>query len=335
MNGKDFLFEWITVAVFCGLVGAQIFLPPVVSLANNGDFGKMIGRFGLGPVSDGPDSEIVYAPTEYAFHPARYLLFPNLSSELLLVIPAVLIGWATGPTLFDLRIMGAVHAVVLLAGFVLLVRLTRKLPAGRRALLLLLMVVVLSDVHYVSHLNSFYMDTAAWLGLVLTLATGLRLMMEQVTRRSVVLFSASACFLVASKPPHALLALLLFPLALSAVWRGRRDEAGVLAAFSNLATGAFTLALAPPAERAANLYSATFIRVPQAAADPATALREMGLGPEFDAHLGHYGYEKGAPGPEWFARFAQQHSYGRLALWYLRHPLSTLKVLYSDLAGPA
>ena len=103
MTGKHLYLELAASIVFCGLVGAQIFLPPVVGLANNGDFGKMIGRFALGPVSGGPDSEGVYAPTEYAFHPARYLLSPNLSTELLLMIPAVLIGWATGPVLFDLE----------------------------------------------------------------------------------------------------------------------------------------------------------------------------------------------------------------------------------------
>ena len=96
-----------------------------------------------------------------------------------------------------------------------------------------------------------------------------------------------------------------------------------------------TLALTPRDERALNLYTATFIRVPQVASDPVAALREMGLGAEFDAHLGHYGYQPGAPVPEWFQSFGQRHGYGRLGLWYLRHPLWTLRILVSDLNGPA
>ena len=93
--------------------------------------------------------------------------------------------------------MGAVHAAVLLMGFVLL----------------LLLLVVLTAVHYVPHLNSFYTDTAAWLGLVFTLATGLRLVIEEHEQSGwVVQFYASACFLIGSKPAHSFLALFLFPL---------------------------------------------------------------------------------------------------------------------------
>jgi len=40
----------------------QLFVPPVVSMANNGDFGKLLGRFGLGS-----DEVFQHANTRYVF----------------------------------------------------------------------------------------------------------------------------------------------------------------------------------------------------------------------------------------------------------------------------
>ncbi len=328
--------EGVAVLVFCCLVVVQCFVVPVVGLANNGDFGKMIGRFGLGTLDDGPDSAIVFAPTAYVFHPARYFVAEHISSELLLILPAVMIGWATNPLLFDLRTMGAVHAVGLVAGFALLLPLSRGLSVWRRVVLLGLLIIVLGDVHHVSYVNSFYTDMAALIGMLFTLAAGLHLALrEHHENRWLGAFAASACFMIASKPQHAVLALLLFPLALSFALRRDRNWLGHLLAGSLLVVGAVTLALTPPAERAMNLYSATFIRVPQVAQDTTAALREIGLGDEFIPHLGRWAYQEGAPDNQWFLAFGRTHGYGRLALWYVRHPMWTLKILAADLQGPA
>ena len=56
-------------ALACAIVSYQIFVPPVVGLANNGDFGKVIGVFDLtGPVQD----ENAWADTRYEFNPKNY-----------------------------------------------------------------------------------------------------------------------------------------------------------------------------------------------------------------------------------------------------------------------
>ncbi|MBL0160684.1 MAG: hypothetical protein IPP47_26910 [Bryobacterales bacterium] len=59
------------------------------------------------------------------------------------------------------------------------------------------------------------------------------------------------------------------------------------------------------------------------------------MGDEYVPHLGHWAYQEGAPNDEWFLAFAQTQSYGRLALWYLRHPQWAYQILASDLHGPA
>ena len=70
------------VAVLC----CQLFLPPVVGLANNGDFGKAVGVFGLGaPFED----EYKYADLTYAFDQRCYSRPPFRCSETLLAAAAI------------------------------------------------------------------------------------------------------------------------------------------------------------------------------------------------------------------------------------------------------
>src|SRR5438132_1099997 len=168
-GGRYLYFAGFLIAVFAAILAVQCFLPPIVGLANNGDFSKMIGRFGLGPVNNGPDSEIKYVCGAYMFHPARYWKAANLSSELLLIFPATLVAALFSDMLFDIRIMGAVHAIVLVAVFAMLMPLYRRLPGWRRYALPLVPLAIFSDVHYVSHMNSFFTETAALVGLLWTI----------------------------------------------------------------------------------------------------------------------------------------------------------------------
>ena len=60
------------------MVGYQILLPPVVGLANSGDFGKVIGVFGLtAPIED----ENAWAATRYEFNPEKRYWAGFYSSE--------------------------------------------------------------------------------------------------------------------------------------------------------------------------------------------------------------------------------------------------------------
>jgi hypothetical protein len=165
--------------------------------------------------------------------------------------------------------MGAVHAAVLVIGFALLLPLSRGLSQWRRLIVLSSVTLVVSDVHYVSHLNSFYTDVAALLGLLFTIAVGLRLVLEDCQGRSwPIAFCVSAFVLIASKPQHAFLVVCLSPLALVVAGRFGRNRRGYMAAASLILVSIATLALTPAVERAMNLYSATFIRIPQVAQSP-------------------------------------------------------------------
>jgi hypothetical protein len=329
-------FAGFLIATFVAILAVQCFQPPIIGLANNGDFSKMIGRFGLGPVNNGPDSEIKYVAGTYMFHPARYWKASNLSSELLLIFPATLIAALFSDMLFDIRIMGAVHAVVLVAAFAMLLPLYGRLPGWRRYVLPLVPLAIFCDVHYVSHMNSFFTDTAALVGLLWTIVLALHIAVrKEYGPRWVAAFSVAACFLIGSKPSHAPLVVCLFPLAVAAALRSRSRRAALGFACLLPLAAFVTFAKAVPDEVAMNQYSAIFMKITPGSPDPLRDLRELGLGQEYVAHSGRYGYEPGSPDYAWFVDFGRRVPPGRLVLWYAHHPWRTLHVLAGDLRGPA
>src|SRR5713101_7595368 len=107
--------EQVALLASAGILGYQLFLPPVVGLANNADFGKILAIFNLGaPWED----ENKYAPLKYTFDRKYYYESGFYSSELLLVAPAIgLHKLFLKNTPFDLRLIGAIHAALFLLAF--------------------------------------------------------------------------------------------------------------------------------------------------------------------------------------------------------------------------
>src|ERR1700687_2074301 len=93
------------VVLFC-----QLMVPPVPGMADNGDFGKLLGRYGLGT---GKGYE--YADTKYFFNHRYRYRSDFYSSELLLLDPALRINRVISKDgFFDIRVIGAIHACLFL-----------------------------------------------------------------------------------------------------------------------------------------------------------------------------------------------------------------------------
>src|SRR2546427_2936344 len=141
-------------AVAAAILTYQLFLPPPVGLANNGDFGKLIARFNLGAPFD---NEFRYAATKYNFDPKYHYDSGIYSSELLSVYAALgLNALVSRDGNVDIRCIGALHAALFLLALYLLLPIWRDMAPRIRILLLALIVFVFSDAMYVAPFNSFY-----------------------------------------------------------------------------------------------------------------------------------------------------------------------------------
>jgi hypothetical protein len=291
-------------AVAACIVFFQLFLPPSIGLADNGDFPKMTGRFALRPVD--AEAGRAYFVARYDIVPGSRWVSDNESSELLFIRAAV--SLAGRP--FDIRILGVLHAAVFLGALAWFLSGLRPAPATAAGA-----VIMFSDVAYISMFHSFYTDTAALLFLLLSIVAALT--------RSTLLFCVFAGLLIASKPQHALLAAVLCPLGL--LLPGRRRWAALALPLVAIAV----VRAGPPQERTETLFSAIFSKAARDGGD----LVQLGLSAGDARYIGLWAYAEGNPlgDPGWRAQFAESTSYARLAIFYLRHPGRVLQIVHDDL----
>ncbi len=332
------LSELLLTAAFAACVAFQLFVPPSIGLANNGDFGKMIGRFSLGPDDWEPPQENDFLTRRWVYNQHNQWVSDNRSSELIPIFVALYIGWQFSSQEFDIRILGAIHALLWIGCFAAFLPLLRPLPGWRRYAVAIAALFIFTDVSYVAYCNSFYTDTAAFLSLSWAIVFWLHLMRSQRPRAGLFVFFLAASFLCAStKPQHSLLGLILFVSALIVALRfeGRQKKAGA-AAFALLIPFAtwVTFLETPRLEKENAEYAVIFTKILPKSTAPLEDARELGLGPEYLRYSGYWANqvsEDPLNNPEWRAEFGRRTSHGKMAAFYLRHPWRAMGIVYRDL----
>jgi hypothetical protein len=310
----------------------QVFVPPFVALANNGDFAKVIGRFCLVQPGGIRDQNFIYVVGKWAYNPKVYWNSWIFTSEVIPTGLAVFVHWIfQRQTLFDIRYMGAAHVLFLaLALFVAMPELDR-LPRRCALVTGALAVLVLTDVAYVCYWNTFYTDAAGMVFLVLMAACAVRLA-RRPDIGSTCLYGVASLLLVTSKLQHALPAVV-FSLFLLLDGSRAKLRARRRIAFGFGAAGiAALLVLAgtnPLQYRDKAMFNLIFYEFAPKSPDPHAALREFGLEERHAAALGMYAFENRYPAisPPWFEDFDRTASFSRILLYYVRHPLAVARHL--------
>lgn len=327
---------YLRLGLFCAaalIVCFQIFVPPVIGLAGNGDFAKIVAPFSLGSP---PEDEYRFADLKLTFNP-RYHWHPGFaSSETELFFLALgLNGLLTPEPYFDIRCIGAVHAALLLLAFYFALPLFHSMPPRRFLALAGFALLVFTDVFYVSGLNSFYMDTAAFLFLLLALVFYLRAALWRDGRDRLVLLIA-AVLLAATKTQHILTALLIAVLLL---WKGNVLGGGKLfrgaAAGSVLAAIILTNANSPKSYSAGNVFDVIFLGILPHSRNVSGDLAQLGLDDDYRQYIGMHTFSDGSPmGDRNFVEaFHSRASYGRLIGFYVRHPLYAYGLICEGMNG--
>jgi hypothetical protein len=320
----------------------QVLLPPAIGMADNGDFGKIIGKFNLYPaVDDLKDSAFRYIDLFYNFRADNYVDAGFHSSETLPIRIALGINRLISHRgVFDLRTMGAVHALLFLLALALLLPVLGRQRPWLQAALAALAVLVFCDTAYAAYYNSFYLDTGAFLFLMLAVAALLRALewRRPMDAHLALLF---ALLLVTAKTQHALLAI---PLAMFFVWERNRLWArrallnGALAAVLIAAGGVFSfLGGSPPGYTAPCLFNMIFAKLLPTAKDPAAELASLGLDRSYLQYSEMDAFMDRAPMRDrgWRREFLAKTSFARLAAFYVTHPGRALEVAESGLEEAA
>lgn len=322
--------EWAVFLLFAAAVIVQVFVPPVVGLANNGDFGKVIGIFSL---TNPQEDEFGFLTLKFRFDPERFLWVGYASSEQLLAASAVALNAPFGSNAsLDVRMVGAVHVALYLLSFYLLLPLLRGFPRLRWLAACVLILFVFTDVMYVSWMNSFFMDAASLLFLLLTIVLYLRSLAWRRTADYVGCAIFAALF-ATSKAQHCVLAIPIAML-LWVGWGSPWPQSRRIIVAGMILTAAVLSWVALPRNYAATtLFNVIFFEILPRSQDAVQDLHELGLDDSDRRWIGKHAFSEGVD----FDRsgvadhVSERTSRARIAWFFFRHPWRAYETLVSGL----
>ena len=322
-------WEWLLVATVACAVGLQLFVRPLVGLADNGDFPKVAGRFALWADPPEPNDRFIYFHSQYAFGKVWESHIP--SSERGLVYAATLAHrlFPGGPS-FDIRFTGAVHAILFLTAFVFLLPAIRKLCARLPFLLAAFIAFLFVDVSYVAYFNSFYSDAGALIFLILMLVSAIYLLVR-ASPVWIVGYAVCAALFTASKTQHSLTgpvwALFLGRIAYGATAGARRWLAGLLA--GALAVFAAWFPFQTPVDfRASTIFNVIFFELTRQSPDPVRTLNELGLDDSYARYVGMNAFQPQSltAKPDLAEQFYRKTGYSKILRFYAHHPAELARI---------
>lgn len=266
------------------ILAYQLFIPPVIGLADQSDFKRTIGRFGYGAVHSDGSLNIAFVEPKYVPNPSfRQPAWDQFTSEYLFVGTALLFNMLLSKDgSLDVTVIGLVHALAFLAVFVRFLFVTRSCHA--RILLWIGALIIFTDVGYVSYWNSFYMEPASGLFALLLLTESVDICLRRaVSANRLTRWSLWAILLVLAKPQNAPAGLLLgafcaLVLRSWAVTKTARYSAWVGSA-AIVAASITAYVTAPVEMRDANTYNLVFLAIVPESRNSTADLKALGLDP--------------------------------------------------------
>jgi hypothetical protein len=313
-------FEWALLVLIAILLVSHLLVPPIVGLADNGDYVRITDALGLRPVAETwGDKYFLYVNQTYRIVPRTAPL--TFSSELLLGETALAVDRImTHDQIFDLRFLGTLHLLLYLLGLSLILSAMRTFKGPVRVALGLGLLVSSTDVAYVATMNSFYTESASLIFLTLVLGLALREARSlQPSWRRTAFYYAAAAVLVCAKPQNLILVLplTLWPIALLRR-RPRLRPAGLVVFLSVTLClwSGILMRQVPPSYRMPVVWDTLFYSILPHSPSPEEDLKEFGLEPELARYSGTNSCDDGVP----FRETASRYGYRDIARFYLRHP---------------
>ena len=305
--------RWAFVAVAAILIGWQLFVPPVIGLADQGDFARVIGLFGFGAADKS---------TEYAFVAGKYIPDPNArlqvyeqaTSQYIFAGAAVLLNKVVSRDgSLDIRIIGLVHLLAFLYAFY-------RLLSATRPLVWILALLILTDVGYVAYWNSFYAEPASCIFFLLLLAESIMILRAgEASTAQAVRWSLWAFLWVFAKPVNTPEGLLLALFAFRIFSTRRIAIASALLITSAAAVNIF---MVPTPNTWPTVYDQVFLAILPESKNPAQDAQALGLPQDWLKYSGTGAWSQGTNLYEGVVSglIGKQITNGKIARFYLARP---------------
>ncbi len=291
--------KWILIAA-AAIVGYQTLCPPIVGLADQGDFRRVIGKFGYGPAK--PATFYTFLTLKYVRDPTyRWPEWEQISSEDLFVGTAVLVNTLISKDgTLDIRVIGLIHALAFLGALTWLLQSTQGLRGKYYVWIALLLIT--TDVARVVYFNTFYAEPASYIFCILLLSEGARLCVEGVSPAWLARWSLWTVLFVLAKTMNAPLGLLLAAYTIRLTWGSNLMKPAWIGATAIVLTCVFCIVTAPPPMRDVNAYEMVFLAVLPESKAPSADAAALGIDPALTVLSGVGAWETTSAYPQLRAR---------------------------------
>lgn len=339
MDCKKYIrLEVIAVIVAAAILVCILMVKPIVGVADNGDFGRIMGSTGLQHLTDNDrDRYFGYINREYRMTLPGLFGGGYFSSQILMVLLARCISVLVLPDreLLDIRFLAMIYCMIFLAALYLLIKYLKRGRPVADFLIAALAVFLFTDVGYTSYFNSLYGEALSLVSLLLVIGTAVLLTkQEQPSIPALVGFFSAAVFLTAAKAQNAPIGLMLALFGFGLL-RLRKDKAWkrVTVFFSLLLVSTMVVSYAsvPDSIRVCNKYQSIFFGVLKDSPAPEDDLRKLGMEEDLAVLAGTNYFMQEYPldikAPEISEEISRKVSPFKVAMFYLKHPSRFLQKL--------
>jgi len=307
--------------ILAALIDSYIlFVPPVIGLANQSDFARLMDPFGIAYPPNLTVEQHFWCFTDVHF----ILTQPQPQFYLTSQLPFVSIAYELNhllskPGAFDIRALSTVELAVLLFLFWRLAGLVEEIGGRGRVAGLVLVTLVVTDLRNLAFFNTFYCEPAVFLfgiAFVLCLFQSLR----NPSARAIWLLAVSSALLVTSKPQHAATGVVIGSCLMTLPFVApdwRRHLRLCLAAGAIVGAAVLVSVRVGNPLKMSPLYNTIFNGLLRESENPARDLAAIGIDPAAQAYRGTNAFMPNRAGPSLFPGTA---TYPKLFGFYLLRP---------------
>jgi hypothetical protein len=335
---KRIRLEHVAILIAAVLLTYILMIKPIIGVADNGDFGRIIGSTGIKYIpQDNRDRYFefvnrLYKTTSPLSHYTGYF-----SSQIPLVLAARLVNSFNSlkSGTFDIRCLAVVYCVIFLTAMYMNIKYNRKSNTVINILLASLMIFVFTDVGYISYFNSFYGEAVSFISLLSTLGFAFCLARHKYPKNYMLIgFFISAALLTGAKLQNAPVGILAIIFGIGLL-RLRKDSAWIrIISVSSLVIVSImfiSYSTVPKDIKVCNKYQSVFFGILKGSTTPEKDLQELGIDEDLAVLAGTNYFMRKYPinvrTPAISQEIATKVSPIKVAAFYVKHPERYLQKL--------
>lgn len=316
--------------ILSALIIIMLFLPPFLSVADDGSMFSVIQNSGLyrlwqdSDMQDGSFATLTYGISSYN------ISFSNTLSFLVSALKFITLPFG----IFDVRLLALIYSLMFIFSAYYVIKHSKAEPFFTNYMLVVLIALIFCDVGYITYFNTLYKEGAA-LSIFLTLCSTMYYISVSKNPKpiSFALFGILSALFVAIKTEYAFIGILLIVFAIR-LFALKKELVlkiiSLISCFLIIISVAFSQNYTSSDERKISLYHSVFLGALYKSSNVSGDLKDLGLSNELAPLANTAYYDKtniDVKGDFMKKEFFDKISYTQIFKFYVTHPLRFVQMV--------